>query len=185
MNYAYDAEFLEDGYTIDLISIGIVAEDGREFYAVNSDFDYPRLAKNDWMMENVISSLPSKVIARKWQHDGSWRWKLDTSDTAVKPAWVIRNEIRAFITEESREDVELWADYCAYDHVVLCQLFGTMMNLPSNIPMFTNDIQQLWRAKGRPELPEQTGTAHNALEDARHGMKLLKFLPPPPSPGDE
>ena len=34
MRYFYDTEFLEDGETIDLISIGIVAEDGREYYAV-------------------------------------------------------------------------------------------------------------------------------------------------------
>lgn len=29
--YAYDAEFLEDGRTIDLISIGIVAADGADW----------------------------------------------------------------------------------------------------------------------------------------------------------
>jgi hypothetical protein len=29
MKYYYDTEFIEDGRTIDLISIGIVAEDGR------------------------------------------------------------------------------------------------------------------------------------------------------------
>ena len=34
MRIFYDTEFLEDGKTIDLISIGMVAEDGREYYAV-------------------------------------------------------------------------------------------------------------------------------------------------------
>lgn len=33
MKYFLDTEFHEDGKTIDLISIGIVAEDGREYYA--------------------------------------------------------------------------------------------------------------------------------------------------------
>lgn len=37
MRYFFDTEFHEDGQTIDLISIGIVAEDGREFYAVSRD----------------------------------------------------------------------------------------------------------------------------------------------------
>lgn len=32
--YDYDCEFLEDGKTIALISIGIVADDGRTYYAV-------------------------------------------------------------------------------------------------------------------------------------------------------
>lgn len=40
--YCYDTEFLEDGSTIELISIGIVCEDGREYYAVNSDMDEKR-----------------------------------------------------------------------------------------------------------------------------------------------
>lgn len=34
MRIYYDCEFLEDGNTIDLISMGMVAEDGRELYAV-------------------------------------------------------------------------------------------------------------------------------------------------------
>lgn len=33
--YAYDTEFLDDVRTIDLISISIVYEDGREYYAVH------------------------------------------------------------------------------------------------------------------------------------------------------
>jgi hypothetical protein len=33
MKYWMDTEFIERPYTIDLISIGLVAEDGREFYA--------------------------------------------------------------------------------------------------------------------------------------------------------
>jgi 3' exoribonuclease, RNase T-like len=39
----YDTEFIEDGRTIDLISIGMVAEDGREYYAVNRDMIVRRL----------------------------------------------------------------------------------------------------------------------------------------------
>ena len=37
--YFYDCEFIEDGRTIDLVSIGVVDEDGREFYAVSTEFD--------------------------------------------------------------------------------------------------------------------------------------------------
>ncbi|MBA3574969.1 MAG: 3'-5' exoribonuclease, partial [Pseudonocardiales bacterium] len=33
MRFFYDCEFIEDGLTIDLVSIGVVDEDGREFYA--------------------------------------------------------------------------------------------------------------------------------------------------------
>ena len=39
MKYWMDTEFIERPYTIDLISIGIVAEDGREFYAESNEVD--------------------------------------------------------------------------------------------------------------------------------------------------
>ena len=61
MKYFYDTEFVEDGITIDLVSIGIVAEDGREYYAVSSEFDLNKFMARDWMMENVFPSLPHQL----------------------------------------------------------------------------------------------------------------------------
>ena len=58
MRYWYDCEFLEDGRTIDLISIGIVAEDGREYYAVNNEVNWRRVADHPSLMENVVPHLP-------------------------------------------------------------------------------------------------------------------------------
>src|SRR5687767_15414314 len=40
--FFYDTEFIEDGTTIDLVSIGVVDETGREFYAVSTQFDPDR-----------------------------------------------------------------------------------------------------------------------------------------------
>lgn len=82
MNYFIDTEFLEGTQkklfgntkpTIDLISIGIVSEDGREYYAISKDFnikeawnrwqpwEIPELAgnekKNYWLRENVLKSI--------------------------------------------------------------------------------------------------------------------------------
>ena len=51
MRFFYDTEFIEDGATIELVSIGIVAEDGREYYAVSTDADHSRA--NAWVKENV------------------------------------------------------------------------------------------------------------------------------------
>ena len=56
--YAYDCEFLEDGKTIELISIGIVADDGRDYYAVNRDAPWKRIKKHEWLVANVVPSLP-------------------------------------------------------------------------------------------------------------------------------
>lgn len=66
MNIYYDTEFLEDGATISLISIGMVAEDGREYYAINHDAPWERISKHTWLMSNVVPGLPlrTKLPAR-------------------------------------------------------------------------------------------------------------------------
>lgn len=170
--YAYDTEFLENGSTIELISIGIVADDGREYYAVNSDMPKDRITKNDWLMQNVVPSLPG---SKPYRLDGStaWIWALSCRDVVVKPHWVIANEVREFLT--SAGEPELWADYCAYDHVVLCQLWGRMIDLPQGIPMWTHDLQQLAETSGTNGWPEQHSGLHNALEDAKHVMACLDY----------
>lgn len=167
--YFYDCEFLEDGKTIELISIGIVADDGREYYAVNRDAPWKRIKKHEWLMANVVPKLP--------QPHGDWilhmpkSWLIDFHNPAVKSRAAIAEQVERFLLGgdlETYTDLELWADYGAYDHVALCQLFGPMIALPPGVPMFTNDLQQAWRAAGRPALPEQASGLHNALDDARH-----------------
>ncbi len=53
MRIFYDCEFLEDGKTIDLISIGLIAEAGDEYYAVNSDMPIERIESHGWLMKKV------------------------------------------------------------------------------------------------------------------------------------
>lgn len=175
MKYFYDTEFLEDGQTIDLISIGIVAEDGREYYAVNSDANWDRIAKNDWLMKNVWPHLPlrGRKPSNGYVNSGS-EGILDTSSVLVKPKWVIRNEIREFLSAGTPP--ELWAWYSAYDHVVLAQMWGRMINLPKGLPMFTNDVRSLSLWTGVDELPKQTGAAHNALADAKHVKEMYEHI---------
>lgn len=57
MRYFYDCEFIEDGRTIELVSIGVVCEDGREFYAVSTEFDPERAGP--WVRRNVLPKLPN------------------------------------------------------------------------------------------------------------------------------
>lgn len=169
MRYFYDTEFLEDGRTIDLISIGIVADDGRELYLVNCDAPWKRIRKHEWLMANVVPSLP--------QPHGDWilhmpkRWLIDFHNPAVRSRDFIAEQVERFLLGddlETQTDIELWADYGAYDHVALCQLFGPMVALPPGIPMFTHDLQHAIRAAGDPPMPEQAAGLHNALADARH-----------------
>ncbi|QIG58285.1 DnaQ-like DNA polymerase III subunit [Gordonia phage Skog] len=163
MRYWYDTEFLDDGETIALISIGIVAEDGREYYAVNQDMPVGRIAQDAWLLKNVCSSLPGDMFS-------SAPWDLDQTHPDVKPKRQIAREVERFLLEPG-EPAELWAWYGAYDHVVLAQLWGPMKDLPWGVPMWTNDLRQEVHLHPAPYLPEQTSGHHNALEDARHLKK--------------
>lgn len=86
MRYWLDTEFIENGVTINLVSIGIVAEDGRKYYAINWDCDLSRA--NKWVKENVISQLPNRDHAA---------WK--TKDA-------IAFEVMAFLKQQ--DDLELY-----------------------------------------------------------------------------
>lgn len=158
LKYFYDTEFLEDGKTIDLISIGIVADDGREYYAVNSDADWDRIGKHEWLMKNVVPQLP-----------GPHLWK---------PKEQIRYEVLEFLSVDATylDQPELWAWYSAYDHVALAQLFGPMIDLPSTIPMYTHDLRALVDYTRTRSLPAQTGNKHDALEDARHVKVMYDYI---------
>lgn len=149
MRFFYDCEFIEDGATIELVSIGVVDENGREFYAVSTAFDPSRAI--DWVRRNVLDKLPPPA-------DPAWR-----------APERLRSDLLEFLTS-SGEQIELWAWMSAYDHVVLAQLWGDMRGLPRAIPRFTHELRQRWEDCGSPPLPPAPGDQHDALADARHNL---------------
>jgi hypothetical protein len=156
--YFYDCEFIEDGRLIDLVSIGVVDESGREFYAVSTEFDDRPAVP--WVRRNVLDRLPSPA-------DPAWRSRER-----------IRDDLYAFLLEPLGDGapMELWAWYAAYDHVALAQLWGAMPALPREIPRFTKDLRQLWDDRGRPPLPTSAEPRHDALVDARHNLARWRAL---------
>lgn len=50
--------FNKKQWFIEMISLGLTCEDGRQYYAINKDF-HPSWA-NDWVKENVLTQLPSR-----------------------------------------------------------------------------------------------------------------------------
>lgn len=157
MKYFLDTEFIERGrqHPIELISIGIVAEDGREFYAISNEFD--AATANDWVKENV---LPHTFI----QTDGIY---------VIHSRERIAHRIRDFIGDSKPE---FWGYYADYDWVVFCQMFGAMIDLPKGWPMYCRDIKQLCDDLGNPKLPTQGKGEHNALADARWNRSAYEFL---------
>jgi hypothetical protein len=64
MKYWLDTEFIARPYTIDLISIGVVAENGREFFAESNETDWSKASP--WTLENVRPQLDGKGMSREY-----------------------------------------------------------------------------------------------------------------------
>ena len=182
MRIFYDTEFLEDGKTIDLISIGMVRDDGAEYYAIANcprliGSWLARIGEHEWLLANVVPSLPLRVEPVPTQGGGIWNyvtWNKDHPDYVhVKEREVIAAEVRDFIL--AKPDPELWADYCAYDHVALCQLYGRMIDLPQGLPYFTHDLRHALGPMTDPP-PMPGAREHNALDDAREVRWRLQWL---------
>lgn len=166
--YYYDTEFLEDGRTIELISIGIVSSDGREYYAVNRDMPWARITDHQWLMANVVPWLPQP------KQQGQILPQLDWDHPVIRSKETIAREVLWFLT--AADEPELWAWFASYDHVVLAQLWGKMIDMPRRIPMYTNDLRQEQHRLGNPVMPQQTTVEHHALADARHNQMMHEYL---------
>lgn len=156
MKIYFDTEFIEDGKTIDLVSIGLVRDDGAELYCVSSEFDYS--AASQWVRDNVLERLHNEGYVKPM------------------PRSRIAQAVHAFVGAEP----EFWAYFADYDWVSLCQLYGTMMDLPSGWPMFCRDLKQSMEGKvGFLPTPSNSAREHNALYDARwvrlNHSRLMEF----------
>ena len=154
MRYFYDTEFIDNGRTIELISIGVAAEDGREYYAISTEFDPDRAGS--WVRKHVLPKLPSPA----------------------SPLWRSRRQIRADLEDffgidgdEHDRAVGLGRRLRprgalpavgADDRACRPRCRGSPANCASS-----------GRNAGRPRMPPRPRDAHDALVDARHN--LLRF----------
>ena len=196
MKYFLDTEFIEGGKTIDLISIGIVCEDGREYYAVNRGCNFRNAS--DWVLKNVLLPIgldrqglryPQPSMEGYHAFD---RLYIEKTDSFIKSKNQIKKDILWFVKHpwidhlqssdyyalhqmSLPEKIEFWGYYADYDWVVFCQLFGKMIDLPEGFPMYCRDLKQLCDSLGNPKLPEQENE-HNALDDAKWNKLVYEFL---------
>jgi hypothetical protein len=189
MKYFIDCEFIEGFHKpafgkrrhfIDLISIAVVCEDGREYYAISSEYDYKNA--DEWVKNNVI--IPAYIN----RVHGDARNMSDASN--FHKGWGKSNaQIAQDLLEFFKcgyEDghwyappgIEVYGYYADYDWVLFCSLFGRMIDLPSGFPMYCRDLKQTmdeanldgeWKEKHCPE-PENS---HVALADARWNYQLF------------
>lgn len=150
-------KFNKKEFFIELISIGILAEDGRKYYAVSNELN-PSLA-DDWVKKNVLWPIigESGIYNRSLQN---LHGVTEYSKSAMKAVQKIKGkstiEIRNDIVEFMGggcghfgpglfvpKDTEIYAYYADYDWVVFCSIFGRMIDLPSGMPMYCKDLKQM------------------------------------------
>jgi len=151
MRYFIDTEFIEYPCSIELISIGIKCEDERTFYAINNEFDSTKAS--DWVKEHVIKPLSEDH--KLWM-----------------PKAKIKDDILCFIGEDVPE---FWGYYSSYDWVNFCWLFGAMIDLPKEWPMYCNDLKQLANTVKKPMFKSPVN-GHNALSDACWNESFYHYL---------
>ena len=154
----FDAEFTGLHQDTTLISIGLVSECGKTFYAELTDYDKGQV--DDWIQENVINNL-----------------SIDPSGIelyVVGDSFDVRNELSEWLSQFC-DGTEMWSDCLSYDWVLFCQLFGHAFKIPGNVYYIPFDICTLFKDRGiDPDINREefadfktNSRKHNALHDAR------------------
>ena len=118
------------------ISLGIISECGKTFYAEFTDYDRSQL--NDWLEENIIPNTWVAVhepITSMGEVVGDSRWAdvhVFGSSDYIKPfleKWLLQFE-----------KIVIWSDCLAYDWVLFNQIWGHAFSIPENIYYIAMDI---------------------------------------------
>jgi 3' exoribonuclease, RNase T-like len=201
MKYFIDTEFIEGFHKpwfgkrrhfIDLISIGIVGEDGSQFYAVSSEFN-PKDA-DQWVKDNVISKLPPKKPVppeNQYHRDivGLQYGRLKNKEIITMASWFMGCRYPVDPLSEVRQKawyaaqpIEVYGYFSDYDWVLFCSLFGRMMDLPKDFPMYCHDLKQMLDERGLDEAWARTSFVdadkeqHDALQDAIWNHSLYRAI---------
>jgi hypothetical protein len=179
----FDSEFtgLHQGTT--LISIGLVSECGKTFYAELTDYDKSQI--DEWLQTNVINNLlmtkpkegeDNYYVATR-HYDNPIGFDLYKSYSVQLMCDMESLKTNLTIWLHQFESVEIWSDCLSYDWVLFNQIFGHAFNIPKNVYYIPFDLSTLFKIKGiDPDISrEKFGCGevysempkHNALWDAR------------------
>ena len=180
MKVFFDTEFTGLHKDTTLISIGLVAEDGRTFYAELTDYDKSQC--DDWIVEHVINNL---------QYPGGVVTVADETKTVIVGD---KEQVRERLDEwfKQFDSVTLVSDVCHYDMVLLIDIFGHAFKLPRCVNAACHDINQdiakyygISEAdafdKSREEILAEheksvSGAKHNSLYDAKVIMGIYQII---------
>jgi hypothetical protein len=185
-----ETEFLNRGagHPLHLISLGMVDDAGNEFYAINAEVPLGALAMDQFIVDHVWPHLPLAPFEWRGLAGSILEWDPTNSQSEhLMELYELREKARAFL---GGDWVELWGDYCAFDMVLLSQLFGPFKDVPGNLPMMMNDLQQLrrilsetvWHDMRQAVEKEPPLIEHHALVDAWAVKHQYDWLMKPTKP---
>jgi hypothetical protein len=177
----WDTEFTGLHQKTTLISIGLISEDGAQFYAEFDDYDWDQV--DSWLQENVIRHL----LGKNGGTEVAWQNAVYVSGSKPKVAGALRvwlheqstknavyGDIRNVWTDRHPQKLEMWSDCLAYDWVLFCDLFGGALQIPESVYYIPFDLATLFKVKGiDPDISREEysglagGAKHNALWDAQ------------------
>lgn len=184
----FDCEFTGLRKNTTLISIGLISDCGKTFYAEFTDYDKGQV--DDWIEQNVIKktrylkSYKNFSFFQKLQVGKLYRLRNVHTKNSSDNSFICNNTKRLKKELEwwfsQFEQVEMWSDCLSYDWVLFNDIFGTAFDIPKNIYYIPFDICTLFKMKGidpdisREEFVKQgkenwfaEEQKHNALFDAK------------------
>lgn len=152
MNVYFDTEFTGlEGSDPDLISIGMISEDGHKFYAEFTDYDEKRI--NPWVVDNVLAYLRDPNTDDYCYSEMAW-----DPNSAIGETQSYVHGNRRYICDKLEDwfsyvstdletgepkDIVLVGDVCYYDMYLLCnKVFNGSFDLPENLIPACYDICQ-------------------------------------------
>lgn len=181
MKIFMDTEFTGLTKDTDLISVGLVTENGDTFYGEFNDYREAKI--NKWLQKNVVANL------RFVKDHYYWGMNSDQGKIEVKAS---REDIANYLHKwfqfvlgrserlnaVSGDKIEMWGDCVSYDWVLFCDLWGHAFDIPKCISYIPLDICTLFKDRDLdPHISREEFIAdrqlslkvrkHNALYDAQ------------------
>ena len=126
MNIYFDTEFTGLHKNTTLISIGLIDENGRTFYAELTDYDKSQV--DYWIMENVIEHLISSKSKNRFIYGTS---VFGEKTIVIGDKFKVKEELEHWLSVY--DEVQLISDVCNYDMVLLIDIFGDEFSIAKNV----------------------------------------------------
>src|SRR5574344_1391316 len=137
MKLFFDTEFTGLHKDTSLISIGIISEDNKHFYAELNDYDKSQV--DEWILKNVIDNLLYNDNTTLFDMDNNKN--IIMKDTKANVKKVLLKWLHDNFNDET---IEFVSDVSSYDFVLLVDLIaGCALDLPDNVVPYCYDINQV------------------------------------------